>query len=354
MPVIQLQHASGRSDIYCERGLLGQQPVLSSLIPSRALIVTDRTVADLYLAKLESALAAFDYDTLILPDGEAHKTLDNWYGILNKLAMMGAQRDATIIALGGGVIGDMAGFAAASYMRGIRVIQMPTTLLAQVDASVGGKTGVNLPQGKNLVGAFHQPGAVLIDVDTLNTQQARDYSAGLAEVVKYAAIRDAEFMQWLELNQAAIMGRRADVLIEMIVRSVRHKAEVVEADEREQGQRALLNFGHTFGHALETATEYHRYRHGEAVAIGMLLAAKLSARLSWIPQADVDRLKNLLLAFDLPIDVPEGISAEQLLELMQLDKKNRAGRLRLVLLKALGHAIVADDIEEHDVLAVLG
>ena len=316
MPVIQLQHASGRSEIYCERGLLEQQQLWSSLISSRVLIVTDRTVAGLYLAKLESALSAFDYDTLILPDGEAHKTLDTWHGILNKLATMGAQRDATIIALGGGVIGDMAGFAAASYMRGIRVIQIPTTLLAQVDASVGGKTGVNLPQGKNLVGAFHQPGAVLIDVDTLSTQQARDYSAGLAEVVKYAAIRDPEFMQWLELNQAAIMSRRADVLIEMVMRSVLHKAEVV--------------------------------------AIGMLLAAKLSARLGWIHQADVDRLKTLLLAFDLPIDIPEGIPAEQLLELMQLDKKNRAGRLRLVLLKALGHAIVADDIEEHDVLAVLG
>lgn len=351
--MIQLQHAGGQSDIHCGRGLLEDSRLWRSLIDSRVLVVTDRTVAGLYLAKLEVALAAFDYEALILPDGEAHKTLDQWQNILNKLATMGAQRDATIIALGGGVVGDMAGFAAATYMRGIRVIQAPTTLLAQVDASVGGKTGVNLPQGKNLVGAFHQPAAVLIDVNTLSTQEARDYSAGLAEVVKYAAIRDADFMQWLETQRNAIMSRRADVLVELVMRSVRHKAEVVEADEREQGQRALLNFGHTFGHALETATEYHQFRHGEAVAIGMLQAAKLSARLGWISQADVDRLQTLLLAFDLPVDKPANISATQLLALMQLDKKNRAGRLRLVLLKALGQALVCEEAQHDDLMSVL-
>ena len=354
MSMIQLQHVAGHSDIHCAASLLDDAALWRSLVPARALIVSDQTVATLYLERLQTALASVSFETLILPPGEMHKTLENWHKVLNKLADMGAQRDTTVIALGGGVIGDLAGFAAATYMRGIRVIQVPTTLLAQVDASVGGKTGVNLTEGKNLVGAFHQPAAVLIDVTTLATLEARDYSAGLAEVIKYAAIRDIEFMHWLEQNQAAIMQKQNDVLTEMVMRSVKHKAEVVEADEREQGQRALLNFGHTFGHALETATRYERYRHGEAVAIGMLQAARLSERLGWISLSDVQRLQTLTEAFDLPTEKPQELIPDNLLGLMQLDKKNRAGRLRLVLLKQLGHAIVFDQTETKDILAVLG
>ncbi len=353
MQTITLQHAAGLTPIRCGAALLREQTLWQQLISARGLIVTDETVADLYLPGLLQALNGSAVDYLVLPDGEQHKTLSTWQRILDHLAETGAQRDTTLIALGGGVIGDMTGFAAASYMRGINVIQVPTTLLAQVDAAVGGKTGVNLNQGKNLVGAFHQPSSVIIDVECLDTLEQREYSAGLAEVVKYGLIRDCAFLDWLEQNKEQIMRREPESLVSMISRSVQHKVEVVEADEREQGQRALLNLGHTFGHAIETATAYQQYRHGEAVAIGMQLAANLSAELGWIDSDDADRLRRLLTAFKLPLNIPESLRAEQLLDLMQLDKKNQAGRLRLVLLKALGQAIVTDDVPSEQVLAVM-
>src|SRR6056297_1469277 len=353
MPALELNHATGRCTIKLERGLLGKPSPWRKHMTGKVLIVTDRIVAGYYLQPLVQTLAEFTPAEIILPPGEQDKTMANWHEILEKLASMGAQRDATIVALGGGVIGDLAGFAAASYMRGISVVQAPTTLLAQVDAAIGGKTGFNLAAGKNLVGAFHQPTAVMVDVESLATLDERDYLAGLAEVVKYGAIRDADFIDWLEGNINPLLQRRADALEIAVARSAQHKIDVVEADEREAGQRALLNFGHTFGHAIETATGYTRYRHGEAVAIGMHLAARLSARLGMIPDEDADRLARLLASLGLPTDRPADVEPKQLLAHMHLDKKNRGGRIRLILLDALGAAIIRDDIEPNLLLELL-
>ncbi len=302
-----------------------------------------------YPPKFAKEGLTFD-DVLLLPAGEAHKTVANWQRVIDELVDMRAQRDATVVALGGGVIGDLAGFAAASYMRGIRIIQMPTTLLAQVDAAVGGKTGVNHASGKNLIGAFHQPAAVVADIDTLGSLDERDYRAGLAEVIKYGAIRDEGFFSWLESRSAALKARMPDALLEAVHASVGHKCAVVSADELESGQRALLNFGHSFGHALETITDYRRYRHGEAVAVGMVIAARLSELLGRLRVGSSDRLVHLLESLDLPVRLPADIDREQMLSLMRLDKKNRADHIRLILLDAIGEASIAtcpsDDIRE--------
>ena len=351
MKVIQVAHGGGEYPIYIGQGLLGTSSVWSRHLRGRVLVVTDQTVAEHYLNRLKPVLGAVEHKhRVILPEGEEQKTRANWQRLLDELVALGAQRDATVVALGGGVIGDMAGFAAAAYMRGIRVIQVPTTLLAQVDAAIGGKTGVNLAAGKNLVGAFHAPAAVIVDVDTLNTLGERDYRAGLAEVVKYGAIRDPDFLSWLEQEAGALSARLPEALMQAIFRSAKNKAEVVAADEREAGQRALLNFGHTFGHALETATGYHRYRHGEAVAIGMCLAARLSELLAMAPVGVADRLSALLGRLQLPTSLPDDVDADQLLQLMRLDKKNAADQIRLVLLEDLGRAVVkpcpSDDIRE--------
>jgi len=350
MPILELKHAAGRTAIHAERGLISDATVWRGMLSGRVLIVTDRTVAGHYLQPLIQTTADCRPAELILPPGEQFKTVEQWMAIIDKLTSIGAQRDATVVALGGGVIGDLAGFAAASYMRGIRVVQAPTTLLAQVDAAIGGKTGFNLQSGKNLVGAFHQPAAVMIDVETLATLDERDYRAGLAEVVKYGAIRDVGFIDWLEAHREELTQRRADVLEQTVARAVQHKIEVVEADERESGQRALLNFGHTFGHAIETATGYERFRHGEAVAIGMSLAARLGVRLGELAEDQAARLVNLLCALGLPTELPDGLGAGRLVEHMQLDKKNRAGRIRLVLLDTLGRARVRDDVEANHLL----
>ena len=353
MQHLELKHDRGVSTVLLERGLLGRRKPWRDLLQGRVLIVTDQTVAGHYLQTLVQTTAEHDPAELILPPGERAKTADHWLAILERLAEIGAQRDATVIALGGGVIGDLAGFAAASYMRGIRIVQVPTTLLAQVDAAIGGKTGFNLAAGKNLVGAFHQPAGIMIDVETLATLEARDYAAGLAEVVKYGAIRDASFVGWLEERKAQLVERRADVLEAAVARSARHKIEVVEADEREAGQRALLNFGHTFGHAIETATGYTRFRHGEAVAIGMCMAARLGVRLGEIERAEADRLEALLSGLGLPTAPPDDVDAATLVGHMHLDKKNRAGRIRLILLDALGSARVREDVETEQLLEFL-
>ena len=350
MPILELNHASGRTAILAERGLISSPAAWREMLSGQVLIVTDRTVAGHYLQSLIQTTAEHRPAELILPPGEQFKTVEQWVAIIDKLAGIGAQRDATVVALGGGVIGDLAGFAAASYMRGIRVVQAPTTLLAQVDAAIGGKTGFNLPAGKNLVGAFHQPAAVMIDVETLATLDERDYRAGLAEVVKYGAIRDAGFIDWLETQIDGLKQRRADVLEQTVAHAVRHKIEVVEADERESGQRALLNFGHTFGHAIETATGYQRFRHGEAVAIGMCLAARLGVRLGELAEAQAARLVNLLSGLGLPTDLPDDLDPGRLVEHMRLDKKNRAGRIRLILLDTLGRARMRDDVAPHQLL----
>jgi 3-dehydroquinate synthase len=317
------------------------------------LVLSNTVVAPLYLDRVVAGLAGLDHTTLVLADGEQHKTLENVARVFDALAAIGASRDATLIALGGGVIGDLGGFAAACWMRGIDFVQMPTTLLAMVDSSVGGKTGVNLAAGKNLVGAFHQPRAVFVDTRTLATLPQREYLAGLAEVVKYGAIGDAAFFTWIEQHVDALLARDDAALAEAIARSCRHKAGVVARDERELGERALLNFGHTFGHAIEVEAGYGELLHGEAVAIGMVLAARLSATLGRAALADCARLSTLLRRLDLPTRLPAGCRPERLLERMRLDKKSVSGQLRLILWTGLGAADVVAGIDESRILAEL-
>jgi 3-dehydroquinate synthase len=292
---------------------------------------------------------------VILPDGEVHKNWESLNLIYDALLANRCDRSTTIIALGGGVIGDLAGFAAATYQRGVPFIQVPTTLLSQVDSSVGGKTGINHPRGKNMVGAFWQPRLVLADTDTLNTLPVRELSSGMAEVIKYGLIRDLPFLEWLEANMAGLMARDGVLLAHAIERSCANKAEVVAADELEtatEGGRALLNLGHTFGHAIETGMGYGEWLHGEAVAAGTVMAADLSRRLGWLSAADVDRLKDLLLRAGLPLKGPV-LGAERYLELMSHDKKVVAGKLRLVLLKALAEAVTHADAPRTEIIAAI-
>jgi 3-dehydroquinate synthase len=299
------------------------------------LIVSNETVAPLYLDKLKANLASSDTTTVELPDGEEHKTVATANLVLDALVGSGANRDTTVVALGGGVVGDIAGFAAACYMRGVAFIQVPTTLLAQVDSSVGGKTGVNHPQGKNLIGAFHQPQIVLIDTSTLATLPARELRAGLAEVIKYGVITDAGFLAWLEKNIAALLDLDPDAVAYAVQRSCELKAEVVAEDEREAGRRALLNFGHTFGHAIERCLGYGEWLHGEAVAAGMVMAAQLSG---------INRLQDLLVSAGLPVK-PPSVGAQAMLDAMGMDKKVLRKQLRFVLLGELGSAHVSSDVD---------
>ncbi|MGA9033430.1 MAG: 3-dehydroquinate synthase [Sulfuricaulis sp.] len=330
--------------IYIGAGLLGQPELYSRHIPgTRVAIVTNVTVAPLYLARLRTHVASLKPVEVVLPDGEQYKSLEVLNRIFDALLSARCDRRTTIIALGGGVIGDMAGFAAASYQRGVPLIQVPTTLLSQVDSSVGGKTGVNHPLGKNMIGAFYQPRAVIIDTDTLNTLPDRELSSGLAEVIKYGLIRDPEFFAWLEINLDKLLARDPEALAYAIHRSCRNKAEVVAADERESGVRATLNLGHSFGHAIETGMGYGNWLHGEAIAVGMVMASDLSRRLKWLSAADVARVEKLISRARLPVRAPGTLSAARFLELMAVDKKVLDGRLRLVLLKRLGEAVVTDD-----------
>ena len=330
--------------IYIGSGLLNQAELLKRhIVGSRIAIVTSETVAPLYLAKVRDRLGALQPVEVILPDGEQYKTLEVLNRIFDALLAAHCDRRTTLIALGGGVIGDMAGFAAASYQRGIPFIQVPTTLLSQVDSSVGGKTGVNHPLGKNMIGAFYQPRAVIIDTDTLNTLSDRELSSGLAEVIKYGLIRDPEFFAWLETNMDKLLARDAEALAFAIHRSCRNKAEVVAADERESGVRATLNLGHTFGHAIETGVGYGAWLHGEAIAAGMVMAVDLSQRLGWLATAETTRIEKLIKRARLPVRAPGSLSPARFLELMAVDKKVQDGRLRLVLLKHLGEAVVTDE-----------
>ncbi|MGN6327400.1 MAG: 3-dehydroquinate synthase [Rhodanobacter sp.] len=343
-----------RYPIWIGHDLLADRDRWRAMLRGRhALVISNTTVAPLYLERVARGLEGLSWSSFLLEDGESHKSFSNVEHALQALADLGATRDACVIALGGGVVGDLAGFSAACWMRGIDFIQMPTTLLAMVDSSVGGKTGVNLPAGKNLVGAFHQPRAVVADIDTLATLPEREYSAGLAEVVKGAAIGDAPFFEWLEEHADSLMARNTPLLIEAIARKVRYKAGVVARDETEQGERALLNLGHTFGHALETAGHYTALLHGEGVAVGMVLAAKMSERLGMSDAADRDRLQRLLQRLALPTTVPAGMDPQQLLELMRLDKKNANGQLRLILWRGIGKAEIVGGVDEAEVLAVL-
>jgi 3-dehydroquinate synthase len=320
-------------------GLIGNFDLTEYLKGPDCLVVTNETVGPLY-TKTALKMLPPDAAVVCLPDGEQHKTLTNAAKVIDRMVASQANRDATVVALGGGVVGDIAGFAAACYMRGVAFIQVPTTLLAQVDSSVGGKTGVNHEQGKNLIGAFHQPSLVLIDTDTLTTLPDRELQAGLAEVIKYGAIADPEFLGWLEANIAELLARNPDALGYAIKRSCELKAEVVAADEREAGRRAILNFGHTFGHAIENSLGYGEWLHGEAVAAGMLMAAELSG----ISDHDQERLKNLVKAAGLPA-APPTISADKMQAAMEMDKKVQAKQLRFVLLRSLGDAYLTSDYD---------
>jgi len=322
-----------------------------------ALVVSDSNVAPLYADGVEALLRAakpqLALSRWVMPAGEQEKTLARFGECLDALAALGATRDATVVALGGGVVGDLAGFAAACWMRGIDCVQLPTTLLAMVDSAVGGKTAVDLPQGKNLVGAFHPPRAVFADTAALRTLPPRELRAGFAEVIKYGAIVDAPFLDWLDANATALLASDDAALAEAIARSCQHKAAIVGRDPFEHGERALLNFGHTFAHAIESEQGYGGCNHGEAVAIGMVLATRLSTALSMAPATDSDRLRGLLERFGLPVHVPAGLEAEALLERMRLDKKAQAGGLRFVLWDRAGAARVVSGVPETQVLQVL-
>ena len=322
-----------------------------------ALVVSDGNVAPLYLQRtieaLRGARPGVHVASHVMPAGEQEKTLAQFGSAIDALAALGATRDGCVYALGGGVVGDLAGFAAACWMRGIDCVQLPTTLLAMVDSSVGGKTAVDLPQGKNLVGAFHPPVAVVADTAALATLPVRELRAGFAEVIKYGAIIDAPFLDWLAERAGALLGGDAEALSEAIARSCAHKAAIVERDPFEHGDRALLNFGHTFGHAIETAQEYGALNHGEAVAIGMVLAARLSTALGMATDTDTMILRALLQRFGLPTQLPAGLDPGTLLAHMRLDKKARAGGLRFVLWDGLGRARVMADVPEDAVFGVL-
>jgi 3-dehydroquinate synthase len=340
---LQVDVGHSRYPIAIGSGLLTNRELLDAQIRGRdLLIVTNTTVARLYLAKLTDSLAGRRIAECILPDGEQHKTLQTAGWVFDALVAKRMNRDSIVLALGGGVVGDIAGFAAACYQRGIGYVQIPTTLLAQVDSSVGGKTGVNHPGGKNLIGAFYQPLCVIADVDTLATLPDRELRAGLAEVIKYGCVWDPLLFDWLDHNMDKLLARDVDALTYAIGRSCEIKATVVAKDEREQNLRAILNFGHTFGHAIEAATAYQSYLHGEAVGLGMLIATHLSQRLELIDAAIKDRVRDILARAGLPIEAPR-IGAAKALELMQMDKKVMAGAVRLVLLEKLGRAIVTAD-----------
>jgi len=320
----------------------------------RAVVVTNAVVAAHHLPALRAALdaAGVAADIVLVPDGEQHKSLETLRDLLTRLLELRADRTTPIVALGGGVVGDVAGFAAAIYLRGVPCVQVPTTLLAQVDSSVGGKTAVNHPLGKNMIGAFHQPVGVVIDTACLATLPARELVAGLAEVVKYGAIRDANFFDWLERSMPALVRCDDEALAHAIFESCRIKAAMVAVDERETGERALLNFGHTFGHAIETATGYGTWLHGEAVGTGMLLAARLSQRVSGLPAPDRSRLESLVASAGLPT-APPRLEVARWLELMGRDKKVARGTMRFVLLERLGHAVLRSDVGERDLADVL-
>lgn len=332
--------------IFIGEGLLQQPDLLTPFIcGQQVLVVTNETIAPLYLESVMAGLSSYQVESVVLPDGEKYKNLETLNTIFDTLLTKRYNRTTTLIALGGGVIGDMSGFAAACYQRGVNFIQLPTTLLAQVDSSVGGKTAVNHPMGKNMIGAFYQPQCVIADTSTLNTLDDRQLRAGLAEVIKYGLIADAPFFIWLEENIQRLLDRDPEALAYAIEISCENKAKVVSEDEREGGVRAILNLGHTFGHAIETYQSYKHWLHGEAVSAGMVMAAQLSHTIGWISENEVNRTRKLLLKCGLPTSAPEVMSRETFLELMSVDKKVLDGSLRLVLLKSIGHAAVTSEFD---------
>ncbi|MCG8433807.1 MAG: 3-dehydroquinate synthase [Gammaproteobacteria bacterium] len=353
MQTVTVELGTRSYPVYVGQDLLSRADLFAQYVAGRhVLIVSNEIVAPLYLDKLKNAFKGKSIETHILKDGEQHKDLAAVADIFDTLINAHQSRDTTVVALGGGVTGDIAGFAAACYQRGVNFIQIPTSLLAQVDASVGGKTGVNHPEGKNLIGAFHQPVCVAIDTSTLTTLPEREYRAGIAEIIKYGAIVDADFFSQLEKDMGKLLAKTPEVLSDVISRCCAIKAQVVAADEREAGQRAFLNFGHTFGHALEKIGNYTELLHGEAVAAGMVLAAKASEHLDGLATEKTARLAELLAQAGLPITPPPGVSAGNLLDAMTMDKKALSGELRLILLRDLGEAFVSDPMDKQALQAL--
>jgi len=347
MQTLKVELANRSYPIHIGRNLLSNADlILPHLKRKHVAVVTNTTVAPLYLDKLSQTLQAAGVTVIpiVLPDGEAYKNAQTLNTIYDVLLQNRCERSTTLIALGGGVIGDLTGYAAATYLRGVPFIQIPTTLLSQVDSSVGGKTGINHPLGKNMIGAFYQPQVVLADIDTLQTLPPREFSAGMAEVIKYGLIRDAGFFDWLETHIDQLMALEESALSEAIYRSCQNKAEVVARDEHENGERALLNLGHTFGHAIENAMGYGVWLHGEAVAAGTMLAADLSERMGWLNKAEIARIHGLLSKARLPLDAPQ-LGVDKYLDLMQMDKKVADGKIRLVLQQGIGKSVITSDYD---------
>lgn len=345
MNTFKVQLGERSYPIYIGEHLLSNADYLRRHIFSKnVFIISNEKVAPLYLDALLQGLGDYSTHQLVLKDGEAHKTLESMNLIYTALLEQCCDRDTTLIALGGGVVGDITGFAAATYQRGVNFIQLPTTLLAQVDSSVGGKTGVNHALGKNMIGAFHQPQCVIADLSTLNTLEDRELSAGIAEIIKYGLIRDTEFFDWLENNIDKLLARDPDALSYAVCRSCENKAQIVADDELEKtGTRALLNYGHTFGHAIETGTGYGLWLHGEAVACGMLMAAALSIKLGWLRHNDYSRIEKIINRAKLPSQPPETMTPTEFLRIMSVDKKAKQGKMHLVLLKDIGNAVLTAD-----------
>ncbi|MGL1956065.1 MAG: 3-dehydroquinate synthase [Colwellia sp.] len=347
MATLNLDLGQRSYPIYIESGLLTKTSLLSSHIRSKRIcIVSNNIVHPLYIKLIKENLVAFDIDEVVLPDGEAEKNLANFERIMSHLLANEHGRDTTLLALGGGVIGDITGFAAACYQRGIDFIQVPTTLLSQVDSSVGGKTAVNHPLGKNMIGAFYQPKAVFIDINSLETLPVREFNAGMAEVIKYGILGDNAFFLWLEANIPLIKSGDKVTLAKMIEKCCQCKADIVASDETEAGVRALLNLGHTFGHAIEAEQGYGKWLHGEAVATGMVLAAKVAVAMNLLEASDLRRIESLIKAFDLPIKAPENMGFDEFIRHMRRDKKNIAGKLRFIIPTAIGQSEIREDVTQ--------
>lgn len=355
MQTIQVALNLNSYPIYIGSNILAKQEVLAPHIHGQqVLIVTQKNIDHLYLKSIEENLAGYQCDVLLLADGEQYKNVAEWQKIVTALLQKKHDRSTTLIALGGGVVGDITGFAAACYQRGVNYIQIPTTLIAQVDSAIGGKTGVNHFLAKNMLGAFYQPQCVIADIDTLRTLPAREYIAGLAEVIKYGLICDAEFFSWLEKNIYLVAAKEPEALLHIVTTCAAYKAAIVAEDERDQGgRRQLLNFGHTFGHALETICAYQTLLHGEAVAIGMMMAAEISAFVNGLSAEDVERIRFLLNVCGLPVHWPKQLQSIELVALMKRDKKNQNGKIKLVLLEAIGRANSLDSISEESLVAFL-
>ncbi len=340
--------------IHIGEGLIEQTDLIKPHIKGKTTAtVSNVTIAPLYLEKIHSLIQDKSNIDIILPDGEEYKNAETLGQIYTEMLEARCDRKTTLLALGGGVVGDVSGYSAASYQRGINFIQIPTTLLAMVDSSVGGKTGINHPLGKNMIGAFHQPECVIIDTNFLKTLDDRQISAGIAEIIKYGYINDIEFIHWLDENMDKLLALDPEALAYAIYRSCEHKAKIVAADEKEKGQRALLNLGHTFGHAIETGMGYGKWLHGEAISAGMVMAAKLSQKHGWITEDDVQSIRSLLRKANLPVDPPGEINAEQFSHLMSIDKKVQDGVLHLVLMKSLGESFISSDFDKKALQSVL-